>query len=134
MVTTYFLNDIMGNVFKTKTSPALPSNYYLGLSSTAPTLAGGNVTEPATSKGYARVQLTTLSAPTDGQITNTGDVAFAESTADWGTMTYFVVYDSATGGNLLMYEQLTKSRTVEADTVVAIKSGNLKLTLTNTTA
>lgn len=131
MVTTYFLNDVMGNVFKTKTSPALPTSYYIGLSSTAPTLAGGNVTEPSSSSGYARVKLTTLSAPANGVITNSGDITFPESTGNWGTLSHFVVYDSATGGNLLMYDQLTSSRTVESGTVVAIKSGKLNLTLAN---
>lgn len=131
MVTTYFMNNIMGNVFKTKTNPALPSNYYLGLSSSAPTLAGGNVTEPS-GKGYARVQLTTLSQPSNGTITNSSDITFAESTASWGTMTYFVVYDSATGGNLLLYEALSTPRTIESESMVAIKTGQLTLTLSNT--
>ena len=34
MNTTYFLNQVMGNLFKTKETPALPSEYYIGLSST----------------------------------------------------------------------------------------------------
>lgn len=131
MTTTYFLNNIMGNVFKTKTSPALPTKFYLGLSSTKPTVSGGNVTEPSTTKGYARVQLTSLSAPNNGVVTNSGDVTFPESTADWGTMTYFVVYDAATGGNLLLYDGLSSSRTVETGTVVAVMPGNLQISLIN---
>ena len=38
MNTTYFLNQVMGNLFKTKETPALPSEYYIGLSSTAPNM------------------------------------------------------------------------------------------------
>ena len=134
LVTTYFLNDIMGNVFKTKTSPGIPSNYYLGLSTTTPTMAGGNVTEPAASKGYARVQLTGLSQPSNGTITNSSDISFAESTDNWGTVTHFVIYDAATSGNLLLYEALTSPRTVEEDSVVAVKAGNLTLTLSNSSS
>lgn len=131
MTTTYFLNNIMGNVFGSKTSPSLPTNYYIGLSTSAPTVAGGNVSEPSGSAGYARVRLTGLSEPTNGVITNGSAISFEESTADWGTVTHFVIYDAATGGNLLMYDALTASRTVETATVVMIKENSLQLTLAN---
>lgn len=131
MTTTYFLNSIMGNVFKSKTSPSLPTTYYIGLSSTAPTISGTNVTEPSSSAGYARVKLDSLSAPSNGVITNGSSITFNESTSSWGTMTYFVIYDAATGGNLLMYDNLTTSKTVDASTIIMIKEGNLQLTLSN---
>lgn len=131
MTTTYFLNSIMGNVFGSKTNPTLPTNYYIGLSTSAPTIAGGNVSEPAGSAGYARVRLTGLSEPNNGTITNGSAISFEESTADWGTVTYFVIYDAPTGGNLLMYDALTASRTVETATVVMIKENSLQLTLAN---
>lgn len=131
MTTTYFLNSIMGNVFGSKTNPTLPTNYYIGLSTSAPTVAGGNVSEPAGSAGYARVRLTGLSEPSNGTITNGSAISFEESTADWGTVTHFVIYDAPTGGNLLMYDALTASRTVETATVVMIKGNSLQLTLAN---
>ena len=54
MNTTYFLNLVSGNVYGTKKTPAVPETYYIGLSSTAPSDDGTNVTEPATG-GYQRV-------------------------------------------------------------------------------
>ena len=51
MNTTYFLNLVSGNVYGTKKTPAIPDEYYIGLSSTAPSTDGLNVTEPA-SGGY----------------------------------------------------------------------------------
>lgn len=136
MTSTYFLNCIMGNVFKTKTSPALPTKVYLGLSTTPPNLDGTGVTEPATSSGYARVELTTLSEPTDGQITNTAEISFPESNASWGDITHFVLYDNPTrgSGNLLMFNVLSQTRRVEAATIVMVKTGSLKLKLANPTA
>lgn len=131
MVTTYFLNNIMGNVFKTQTTPALPSNFYLGLSTTAPNVSGGNVTEPATSKGYARVLMSSLSTPSNGVIANTSDVVFPESTSSWGTITHLVVYDASTSGNLLLYEPLTSSKVVDSGTSVALKSSKFELTLSS---
>lgn len=131
MNTTYFLNQVMGNLFKTKETPALPSEYYIGLSSTAPNISGGNVTEPLSNSGYKRVKLENLSEPTDGVITNEQAISFDESTANWGTMSHFVIYDALEAGNLLMYNTLSTPRNVEAATIVTIKANSLTLTLSN---
>ena len=131
MTSTYFLNCIMGNIFKTKLSPMLPDKVYLGLSSTAPKVDGTGVTEPLGSAGYTRIELSTLSEPVNGVISNDSDVSFPESSASWGTMTHFVLYDDIVDGNLLMYEALTQPRSVEVATIVTVKSGGLKLTLAN---
>jgi hypothetical protein len=127
------LNLVAGNVFRSKEEPAIPAKYYLGLSTTAPDLDGQNVTEPATDAGYARVELTTLSAPTDGLVTNQQAVNFEESTNNWGTVTHFVIFDAAEAntGNLLMYGELTTPRTVETATIMTIKENYLKLSVQN---
>lgn len=131
MNTTYFLNQVMGNLFKTKETPALPSEYYIGLSSTAPNISGGNITEPLSNSGYKRVKLENLSEPADGVITNEQAISFDESTANWGTMSHFVIYDALEAGNLLMYDTLSTPRNVEAATIVTIKANSLTLTLSN---
>lgn len=133
MNTTYFLNAVAGNLFQTKTSPALPTQYYIGLSSTAPNIDGTNVGEPNSNAGYARVELTSLGEPTDGVVTNELAINFNESTASWGTITHFVIYDAATDGNLLMYGALSTPRSVEAATIMTIKEGYLNLSAQNQT-
>ena len=132
MNTTYFLNLVAGNVFRTSTTPAIPQKYYVGLSTTAPTVAGTGYSEPS-GKGYARVELTGLLAPVNGVVTNNTLIDFPESTGDWGTITYYLIFDSATvgSGNLLMYGVLTTPRRVEAETTMLIKKGYLKLTVRN---
>ena len=70
MNTTYFLNCAAGNIFNTKTSPALPKTYYIGLSTSAPAINGTGVNEPSTDAGYARVKLSSLGGPVDGVVTN----------------------------------------------------------------
>ena len=127
------MNLVAGNVFRSKEEPAIPAKYYLGLSTTAPDLDGQNVTEPATDAGCARVELTTLSAPTDGLVTNQQAVNFEESTNNWGTVTHFVIFDAAEAntGNLLMYGELTTPRTVETATIMTIKENYLKLSVQN---
>ena len=132
MTTTYFLNLTAGNLFKTKTDPAIPASYYIGLSSTEPNISGGNVTEPSTSgTGYARVQLTDLNEPADGVVSNKNIISFPSSTTSWGTMTHYVIYDAASDGNLLMYGNLSVSRTIESDTILSINSGELEISIAN---
>lgn len=133
MNTNYFLNCVAGNLFQTQTTPVLPTKYYIGLSTTAPNVNGTNVSEPATSAGYARVELTSLSAPIDGVVTNEYAINFDESTASWGTITHFVIFDeeAVNGGNLLMFGALSTARAVEAATIMTIKEGYLKLSAQN---
>ena len=130
MNTTYFLNLVSGNVYGTKKTPAIPDQYYIGLSSTAPSADGLNVTEPATG-GYQRVQLTGLSEPTAGVVTNPTSISFPESTQSWGTVSYFVIFDAATEGNLLMYGALEEARTVEAATIMTLRANSLTLSVLN---
>lgn len=131
MNTTHFLNRVAGNLFRTETSPAIPTEYYIGLSTTEPTMAGTNVSEPSVSDGYGRVLLDNLSAPTNGVVTNTANINFEESTASWGTVTHFVIYDAEIDGNLLMYGALSTPRVVEAATVMTIRQDYLRLSAQN---
>ena len=121
----------MGNVFKTQTSPALPEKVYLGLSTSAPDIDGSGVTEPLASAGYERVELNSLSVPANGVITNESAISFPESSASWGTVTHFALYDAPVNGNLLMFNVLSQARSVETATIVMVKTGSLKLTLAN---
>ena len=133
MNTTYFLNCTSGNIFKTKTDVALPTNYYIGLSTTAPNSDGSGVSEPNSDFGYARVELDSLSEPENGAVTNTNAISFEESTNSWGVVTHFVIYDNPTvgEGNLLMYGALSTPRSVETATIMTIKEGNLNLSVQN---
>lgn len=132
MVTTYFLNCIMGNVFGSKTDPQLPQNYYIGLSTTAPSQDGTGATEPADGS-YARVSMDSFSIPNSGVITNSAELAFPDSTTDWGTVTHYVVYDAATNGNLLIYNTLEKPRIVQSESQVRFNAGTITFTLESAT-
>lgn len=85
------------------------------------------MTEPSGEAGYARAQLASLSEPVDGVVSNNQDVTFDESTGSWGTITHYVIFDQQQGGNLLLYNNLTTPREVEAASIMTIKSGSLKL-------
>lgn len=126
MVTENFLNQIMGNVFGTKKVPALPAKYFIGLSTSAPNADGTGVTEP-TGGGYARVELTMMSKPNKGVIDNKEDVVFPISTADWGTLTHYVIYDA--DGNVLFANRLAKARIVQDDIQFYFEPHALKISL-----
>ena len=128
MTTIYFADCVIGNVFKTKTSPALPSTYYIGLSTTTPTSDGTGVSEPS-DPAYTRVALTSLTAPVGGVIRNDQVISFPDSTEDWGTITHFVLYDARTGGNLLIYNTVDKPRLIQADSQITFKANGLSLAL-----
>ena len=127
MNSTYFVNCVSGNVFNTKTTPALPTAYYIGLSTTTPSKDGSGVTEPSSSAGYKRVQITGLDEPIDGAVTNSTSISFDESTASWGTVTHVVIFDAATEGNLLMADALDPPRAIDSGTIMTIKDGYLTL-------
>lgn len=133
MNTTYFLNVAAGNLFRTKETPPIPSEMWIGLSSTAPNINGTNVTEPAASAGYARVKLDMMSEPATGVVTNESNIDFNESTASWGTVTHFVIFDAQNGGQLLQYGPLSTPRSVETATIMTIKQGYLNLSVQNQT-
>lgn len=131
MNTTYFLNTVAGNLFLSDTSTPLPDAYYLGLSTTAPSADGTGVTEPSSSAGYRRVEITDLSAPVSGVVTSTIDIEFPESLDDWGTISHYAVFDSETNGNLLIYGSLQRARSMDEGSILTIRAGDLTFSVFN---
>lgn len=86
----------------------LPSPIFVGLSTTTPTAAGANVTEPV-GNGYAR-QSATLGAAAGRNRTNTNALNLTASGGDWGTCTHTVYYSAVTGGTFEGFDDLTAPR------------------------
>ena len=100
------------------------SSYYIGLSTTTPTESGGNFTEPSASAGYKRPRLTTGSA-SNKQIQTTDIMYFGEATSNWGTMTYFGIFTSQTGGTPHYFGK------IDVDGGVTVTSGQVGLVRAN---
>ena len=130
MVTTYFLNMVLGNVFHAPGIDPLPSPYYVGLSTTIPTGQGDNITEPS-SGAYARAPLASLGSPENGVIANAEDVEFPETTGPWGTVQAFFVSDAPTGGHVLMYDLLNNPQDIVEDNQARFRAGALRVTAKN---
>ena len=100
-LTTYAKNKLVDVMRATTWTTFTP---YLALSTTTPTDAGTNFTEP-TGNGYAR-EAVTFSAPSDGVTANSGEITMTASGGNWGDITYAGIYDASTAGNLICYAAL----------------------------
>lgn len=131
MVTTYGKNLILDHVFHTANERTLPSTYYIALSTTTPTIAGKNFTEQAANTGYTRIPLKSLMSSANGVTQNASMLTYAKSLTDWGLVTYWGIFDAAapSTGNLIIYEQLLRSRNVESATIFAFPAGELSFSL-----
>lgn len=115
-----------------KTAHTLPT-VYVGLSSTTPAVGGTGVTEPS-GGAYARVATSgaTWGSASAGSITTAAVITFPTATADWlsaANMTYGVLYDAASGGNLLGFGSLALVRNVLLNDTANIGIGGLTITL-----
>jgi len=116
-------NAFIDHVFRTRTWTK-PAALWVALFTAAPSDAGGG-TEVA-GGGYARVNLPPSdtnwqntqgnvsgnSTGTTGLTSNAVAITFQTPTALWGAVTHFGIFDAATGGNLLIWDQLTIGRTI----------------------
>lgn len=135
-ITKSTANAVVNHLVGRTQSASIASTVYLALSTTAPTLAGGNVTEPS-GNGYARKLLGNYSqsytqlmgAAADGESSNTQEIHFNKATAAWGTITHVCLFSAVTGGTLLAYGALTTPKAVTADDVVVIEAGDLSVLL-----
>lgn len=113
-----------------------PATMYIGLSSTTPTEAGGNFTEPS-SGSYARVS---TAAADWGAATGTAPATkstttaktFPTATADWvsaANLTYFGLFSASSAGTLLAFGALTTPKPVLNGDTASFASGALVLKL-----
>ena len=132
MPATYYLANKLLDHQVGKASYTMPT-VYVGLSSTTPTLAGGNVTEPS-GGNYSRVTTSaaTWNSAASGATSNAAAITFGQASADWlagANLTYGVIYDAATNGNLLAYGALATPKNVLSGDTASIAIGDLDITL-----
>lgn len=115
---------------------APPSTLYIGLSSTTPTEAGTNFTEPS-GGSYARVSTTAAdwsaaSGTAPATKTTTATKTFPTATADWSSganLACFGLFDAPTGGNLVAWGALTTAKPVLSGDQASFGPGGLTLKL-----
>ena len=128
-LTDYAENILIEALFRNG-SLGRPASWYIGLSTTTPTDAGGNITEPADAN-YARQPVDTgasseWSNPAGGSATdNSLAIVWPAADAGFGTVTHVIFYDAITGGNAWFWKNLASSVTVNAGEVFQFPIGDL---------
>ena len=132
-ISIYAANKILDRGFGT-TAWTPPATFYFGLSTTAPSSDGTNVTEPS-GGSYARIGVTNnktnFAVASAAALDNLTAITFVESSGSWGTITYVVIYDALTSGNLLYYDALSPSKTIQTATTVLFAIGSVTISMTN---
>lgn len=118
-LTDYLENELLDHVIGNESYTA-PATLYVGLAQSV--ADDGTITGEPSGNGYARVAVTNnatnFPAASGGSKTNGTEITFPEATGDWGTLSVWFIADAATGGNVLIYGDLTDSKTVgNGDTV-----------------
>lgn len=129
-------NLILNNRFGAVSIGTVTANYHLGLSSTTPAADGTGATEPV-GNGYARILVanTATNWPNTTNRIKSNGAAFTFSTASgtgWGLITYFLLYDAATGGVLRAYGPLDTAVTIAAGETRAFPIGSIVITAPST--
>jgi hypothetical protein len=128
-------NSILDHFVTKATWAARTANAtWIGLSSTTPTKAGGNVTEPSTGDGYARVQVTAaeFDAAASSANTTNAEQAFPQATANWLSavnLTHMVFFDAATAGTFLGFKALTVAKPVLNGDTAKVPAGDLDISI-----
>lgn len=122
-LSTYAENAILNHVLKV-TAFAQPTNLYVAISTTDPTVAGTGITEPV-GNGYARVLCNTWKTAAARLISNSGTIAFPEATGAWGTIGYYATFDAATGGNMISYGSLAATKTIGFGDNASFQDGSI---------
>lgn len=121
-----------------KTSWTMPATPYLALVTVTPTETdtGSSITE-ATYTGYARLAwagsnwATATADATHGVVATGADAIFGACTAGTSTLTYAVLVDASSAGNVLVYGALSPNLSISNNITPKIPSGSLTVTITN---
>lgn len=121
-----------------------PSTLYLGLFTSSESDAGGGteisgnnysrmpVTAAlSTFAGTQGVGTTAASSGTSGTTSNNNSITFPTPSANWGTITSWGIFDSASGGNLLWWGALTISKFLNQGDTVTFPAGAFSLQIDN---
>lgn len=122
----YWENKVLDYIFGK--AGLTPPPIFVGLSTSYPTDDGSALAEPS-GNNYARVQTSACdwNVASGGSLSNTSEIIFTMATGNWGTMTYFVLFDAAAGGNMLVYGSLGESKTIGSGDITKFAAGDLEI-------
>lgn len=117
---------------------SIASTCFIGLLKNI-TASGDTVSfiEPDASAGYGRTQIgyyqnsagLLMGKPKSGKVTNSQIIYLPEATADWGTITHFALFTSATGGTPFLWGALSDPVNVPSGYVPLFRVGKLSISI-----
>lgn len=137
----YTENNGVDFIFRAQTW-TIAANLHWGLSTAA--CSDSSVGTEVSGGSYARVSIarslanwagtqsagsTTASTGTGGQTSNNVAINFATPTAGWGTVSHFFASDASSGGNIILCQALTTSKTINTGDTVSFPIGAITITL-----
>jgi len=143
-LTDYGENVLADSLFRgTQYSATAPATYYVALYTTACSDSAPG-TEVAVGS-YARASIGrslsawtgtqgtagSTSSGTNGTVGNAASVTFPAATADWGTVTYWGIFDAATGGNAIICAPMTSARSITNGSTASFGAGALTVQIDN---
>lgn len=136
----YVENNAVDYIFRAQTW-SIAANFHVGLSTAA--CSDSSVGTEVSGGSYARVSVarslanwagtqsagsTTASTGTGGQTSNNNTISFPTPSAGWGTVTHFFISDASSGGNLIICQALTTSKTINSGDSVSFAAAALTVT------
>lgn len=128
--TQYAANQIAGHTTG-ESSWTMPTALYAALYPGNPG-AGLSGSSEFSGDGYARKEITSWGAVSNGVIANDQVEDFAAATGNWSEATHFVLFDASTSGNGIYYGALTTPQTVLSGQQYRIRVGDLVVTIATT--
>ena len=124
----YWENEVINHTMG-KSSIKSPS-VYIGLSTSEPNDDGSGLNE-SDSNSYSRVRTYAddWEAAFNGCIENVNDISFPLAVENWGLMTHFVLFDAATGGNMIVCGKLSPSKNISSGQIPKFSAGTLQIIL-----
>jgi len=119
----YLENKLLDHVLKTAVF-SQSTGLFLALSSTNPTDTGTGKTEP-TGGSYARIEVANWDAAVDRATQNTDIIEFVAATAGWGLMSFWAIYDTISGGNMLVYGSLSTPKRINSGGIMSFAAGTI---------
>ncbi len=125
----YLENKVLDHIYGA-TAYTAPTTIYVALFTATPSDSGGGT--EVTGGSYARASITnnTTNFPnaSGGSKSNGTKITFATSTASWGTVTHFALFDASTAGNMLYFGALDNPQTIGINNIFQLTAGSLVIT------
>lgn len=125
---TDFTEDLVLNWLLTTNTATRPTQWYVGLFTTATGETGGGT--EVSGGAYVREAVSfNVSGTNPTKAENTAAVEFPTATANWGTITHIGLFNAASSGQMLVHAPLDVSKIIDEGDVFRIPAGDLEITL-----